>query len=640
MCGIAGIVATRREVVEAVLPAMTDAVRHRGPDDSGQAIVDVGANVLGLGHRRLSIIDLSPAGHQPMQNPQTGDLIIFNGEIYNFPALREELLREGVQFAGHSDTEVLLYGLRRWGAAYIDRLEGMYALAWFDRPNCRLLLARDPVGIKPLYFAWRGDVLLFASEVRAIVASELVPRRLERRAVAGLLAYGAVQEPFTIFEGVEALPAGCWQSIDLKRTGRAAAGRAQRYWTFPEPDPSMDEPQAIERLQATFEAAARDHLISDVPVGVFLSSGLDSTIIASLAARHTDRLRTFTVGFADQPHMSESAAAAETARRIGAEHTDIQINGPDALAACQAWMSSLDQPSADGLNTYVISKAVRSQGIIVALSGLGGDELFGGYGSFSLVPKVARLIRYVSWVPAGVRRALVGAATVGRPESFRQKAADIASAGGGTLPLFLQARRLLSNAELAELGVPAAQSGLTADFVPECVIDELRPDDADRIAALSRMESRLYMGNMLLRDSDANGMAHGLEIRVPALDRRMLDFGHAIPGPVRRPVPTVEKHLLRKAFAPLLRPELTDQAKKGFQLPVGEWMVGPLRDLCVTGLNAVKESRMLRDDAVETIWQTFLSEPARHRWARVMVLVVLGMYMNRLGADAGAHVEM
>lgn len=639
MCGIAGIVATRRAAVAAALPAMTDAVRHRGPDDSGQAIVDVGSNVLGLGHRRLSIIDLSPAGHQPMQNPQTGDLIVFNGEIYNYPSLREELLRDGVQFAGHSDTEVLLYGLRRWGASYINRLEGMYALAWYDRTNQSLLLARDPVGIKPLYVAWRGDVLLFASEVRAIVASGLVPRRLERRAVAGLLAYGAVQEPFTIFEGIEALPAGCWQSIDLKRTGRAAAGRPQRYWSFPQPDPAMDEPQAIARLQTTFEAAARDHLISDVPVGVFLSSGLDSTIIASLAARHTDRLRTFTVGFADQPQMSESAAAAETARRVGAEHTDIQINGPDALAACQAWMSSLDQPSADGLNTYVISKAVRSQGIIVALSGLGGDELFGGYGSFSLVPKAAKLIGYVSWVPARVRRALVGAATVGRPESFRQKAADIASTSGGTLPLFLQARRLLSNAELAELGVPRMQSGLTADFVPESVIEELRPDDPDRVAALSRMESRLYMGNMLLRDSDANGMAHGLEIRVPALDRRMLDFGHAIPGPVRRPTPTSEKYLLRKAFAPLLRPELTDQAKKGFQLPVGEWMVGPLRELCVTGLDVVKRCGMLRGDAVETIWQTFLSEPARHRWARAMVLVVLGKYMDRMGADAPAQAE-
>lgn len=639
MCGIAGIVATRREAVEAALPAMTDAVRHRGPDDSGQAIVELGANVLGLGHRRLSIIDLSPAGHQPMRNPQTGDLIVFNGEIYNYPALREELLRDGVQFAGHSDTEVLLYGLRRWGASYINRLEGMYALAWYDRTNESLLLARDPVGIKPLYVARRGEVLLFASEVRAIVASGLVPRRLERRAVAGLLAYGAVQEPFTIFEGVEALPAGCWQSIDLRRTG-AAAGRPQRYWSFPQPDPAMDEPQAIARLQTTFEAAARDHLISDVPVGVFLSSGLDSTIIASLAARHTDRLRTFTVGFADQPQMSESAAAAETARRIGAEHTDIQINGPDALAACQAWMSSLDQPSADGLNTYVISKAVRSQGIIVALSGLGGDELFGGYGSFSLVPKAAKLIGYVSWVPARVRRALVGAATVGRPESFRQKAADIASTGGGTLPLFLQARRLLSNAELAELGVPRVQSGLTADFVPESAIEELRPDDFDRVAALSRMESRLYMGNMLLRDSDANGMAHGLEIRVPALDRRMLDFGHAIPGRVRRPTPTAEKFLLRKAFAPLLRPELTDQAKKGFQLPVGEWMVGPLRELCATGLSVVKRSGMLRGDAVETVWQTFLREPVRRRWARAMVLVVLGMYMDRLGADAPAQAEM
>lgn len=631
MCGIAGVIAERDEAVRAALPPMVAAQRHRGPDASGETIIRLASCTLGLGHRRLSIIDLSAAGSQPMRNPQTGDLIIFNGEVYNYRRLREELLAGGVQFAGHSDTEVLLYGLRRWGPRFIDRLEGMFAFAWYDAQKGRLLLARDPLGIKPLYYAWAGDALLFASEVRALLAGGMLTPRLDRSAVAGMLAYGAVPEPHTIFEGVRAFPAGCWQEYDLHHLGAGRSATPQRYWRFPQTDSSIDEREAVHRLRDTLERAAEDHLISDVPVGVFLSAGLDSTIVASLAARHTNRLRTFTVGFADQPQMSESAPAAETARRIGAEHVDIQITGPDALAACRDWIEALDQPSIDGLNTYVISLAVRKQGIIVALSGLGGDELFCGYSSFTMAPRAQRLLRYVGWVPRRVRRGISYVATAGRPVSVRSKAADIAGSDGRILSLFLQARRVLSDRELGELGIGPDQPGLTRDFVPEPALAGLELDDPDGVALVSRLESRLYMGNMLLRDSDANGMAHSLEIRVPMLDRRMLDLGYAIPGIVRRPSPDARKHLLRAAFAPHLPESLTKRRKTGFTLPIGEWMHGPLRSLCAEGMDHLKRAGVLRPAGVDAVWSAFLADPSRLRWGRVMSLVALGLYTRRFG---------
>ncbi len=629
MCGIAGVLSTREDVVRSALPPMVEAQRHRGPDDQGVEFLPVGECWLGLGHRRLSILDLSPAGHQPMRHAEFGDLIVFNGEIYNFRRLRQELERDGARFAGCGDTEVLLEGLRRHGDAFLDRLEGMFALAWFDRLNESLLLARDPVGIKPLYLAWRPNALIFASEVRALAASGLIDAKLDRRGVAGVLAYGAVHEPFTIFEGIEAAPGGAAIRIDARRAPQRPPQPAARSWSFPEIDRSISGRDAVERLRSTLEAASADHLISDVPVGVFLSSGLDSTLIATLAARHTDRLRTFTVDFADQPQFSESTLASETARRIGAQHTNLQISGPQALAACAEWLDALDQPSADGLNTYIISKAVRAEGIVVALSGLGGDELLGGYKSFRIVPRAQRHLRRLGWAPGALRRVAARVATAWQPQAVREKAAAMAGGAGDTLSLFLQCRRTLSNGELAALGLRQPPSGLTPEFVPEALLEGVGSDGEDVIAALSRLETRVYMGNMLLRDSDANGMAHSLEIRVPMLDRRMLDLCHAIPGEIRAPHGQPGKHLLRAAFGDLLPASLLEQRKRGFTLPIGQWMVGPLRDLCEQGLRALKATGILAPAAIDAVWTAFAREPGLRRWARPLSLVVLGRYAQR-----------
>lgn len=629
MCGIAGILATDSDRAQGALARMTRAQAHRGPDDEGCEVVPFGPGILGLGHRRLSILDLSAAGRQPMTHPPTGCRIVFNGEIYNFRDLRRDLQREGEVFRGTGDTEVLLAGLARLGPAFLDRLHGMFALAFFDPRSGRLLLARDPAGIKPLYLARAGGAWLFASEVRAILASGLAPRRLDPRGLAGLLAYGAVPEPCTLFHDIRSLPAGAWQEWTAAPTGGWTAGPVRRHWDYPRLDPGLTEAAAVPRLADTLHAAVREHLVSDVPVGVFLSSGLDSTVIAGLAARHTPRPRAFTVTFADQPDFSEQRLAAATARLIGLEHVEVPLPAAEAEDAARAWLDALDQPSMDGLNVYVLSRAVARCGLKVALSGLGADELFGGYPSFRDVPRLRRLVGPLTRLPGPARRGLAAVAGLGRSRAVRGKLADIFTGDTSLRSLALQRRRVLNGRQLAALGLDPAALGLTPDVLPPEAYEGLGPDGDDAVPAIARLEARFYQGNVLLRDADADGMAHGLEIRVPFLDRRLLDLAHAIPGSVRLPPGAPGKHLLRRACAGLLRPELLAQPKRGFTLPLRRWMLGSLRPICEQGLAALKDCRLLRAEGIDAVWHAFLREPESPIWTRALTLAVAGHYLAR-----------
>ncbi|HEX8523536.1 MAG TPA: asparagine synthase (glutamine-hydrolyzing) [Tepidisphaeraceae bacterium] len=626
MCGIAGIIAEKELVVREALAGMVSACRHRGPDDEGIAILPFGQRVVGLGQRRLSIQDLSAAGHQPMVHPQTRDQLIFNGELYNYPALRRELEAVGETFIGHSDTEALLYGLTRWGADYLNRLEGMFAFAFYDAKQQRLMLARDHVGIKPLYVARIDGRILFGSEVRSVLASGLVNRELDSRGVAGLLAYGAVQHPCTIFKNISSFPAGSFQYF------QAANGqeKPKQFWTFPGLRDDVTIGQAIERARTTLEYSVRDHLISDVPVGVFLSSGIDSTVVAALASKYTTGLRSFSVGFADQPDLSELTLAKETAQILELPHTEILVNGGDCERTAVEWLSSLDLPSVDGLNVYIISKMVRAEGIKVALSGQGGDELFGGYpSSFYDVPRLQRIMRRMRWLPSSAKQALATVATVGSSSAVRQKLRDMMKLDGSVSELYLQRRRAMSNGQLAELGLEHSALGLDESFVPAEALENLPGEASDPVWAISQLESRFYQHNMLLRDADANGMAHGLEIRVPILDRRMLDLMLPLPGSVRLPNGIANKHILRQAMLPYLRPALLNQSKRGFTLPIRRWMVGPLRELCEEALRSLKRVGALRQSGIDGIWKSFLAAPESPMWTRAFTLVVLGRYLQQ-----------
>lgn len=604
---------------------------HRGPDDEGAEFVDVGSALLGLGQRRLSIQDLSPAGHQPMIHPDTGDVLVYNGEMYDVAGIRRELESHGSRFRGHSDTEVLLHALTLWGPDCLSRFNGMFAVIYFQRRTSTLLVARDPMGIKPLYYAHAGESLLIASEVRAVLASAMVTPYLSLPAISGLLAFGAVQEPLTFFKTVRAYRPGVWTRYELLPDGTAREEKSRQYWRIPPVDPGLAGQDVVAMVRDRIESAVRDQLISDVPVGVFLSSGIDSTVMAGLAAKNTSRLRTMTVGFAlDSPELSESGAAESTARLLGVEHTDIQISSIEAERSTVQWLESLDQPSVDGLNTFVISKAVRNAGIVVALSGLGGDEFFGGYPTFEDVPRFVRTARRLGGIPPGLRAMIGFAGAFRRGRTVREKAAEMLAIGDDALRVYLHRRRLMSDRQLRLLGLEPLGQGLDRSFLTPEALAEVDAGGQDLIADVSRFESKFYMSNMLLRDTDTNGMAHSLEIRPPLLDQRVVDLAYRIPGSVRLPEGVARKHLLRKAFPDLLRPELLAQPKRGFWLPIRRWMVGPLRDHCEEALGHVKSIEIFRPEAVDDIWRRFCIHPDSQIWSSAFMLCVLGTYMRQV----------
>ena len=642
MCGIAGCWAEEPRIAEANVKRMLVAQAHRGPDDEGLVSLPSACGALVFGHRRLSILDLSPAGHQPMENPATGDWIVFNGEIYNFPELRKELEGDGVQFRSNCDTEVILHAFARWNTDAFDRLHGMFALGLFDRRRQRLILARDPLGIKPLYYAWGGAPgipgcgLLFASELRAMEAAA-PDAGIDRRAWAGVMAFGAVAAPLSMLEGVRVLSPGAWASIEFDQWGqpghhvRMVGVREQRYWDFPAPrtDLGYDE-CAEEEVAGLLRTAVRSHLMSDVPIGVFLSSGLDSTAIASAAAEARDGdIDTFTVALGDDPKMDESPIAQRTAEAIGARYHHIALGEAEVRRLTQQWLDSLDQPSVDGLNTYIISRAVRERGIVVALSGLGGDELFGGYPSFREVPRLARLARATAWIPRGTRRAIAGCLWSTAVQGRREKAMNLAAAGSSLSALYFGRRRLLSDRQMHALGLHAADLGLNDDFLPphcDCLLDA---DEHDPVSAVGVMESRFYMGNMLLRDADVFGMAHGLEIRVPMLDRRLIDFVYSLPGRLRRPHGGVSKPLLARALPPHIPAGLPRLKKRGFALPQARWMAGPLRELFEDLLNVTRQSGLVHPAGVTKIWDDFLKDQTGPTWSRAWLLGVLGAWLRK-----------
>jgi asparagine synthase (glutamine-hydrolysing) len=632
MCGIIGILRERefgvREAVELGMANLT----HRGPDESGLCLVPFGKSVLGLGHRRLSILDLSPLGRQPMVHHPSGCQIIFNGEIYNHRALRRELEDEGESFQTRTDTEVLLAGLARHGERFLKRLEGMFAFGLFDPRGPSLLLARDPAGIKPLYVAQSSEGVVFASEIRAILATGLVERRIDRRGIAGFLAYGAVQHPLTAFSGIASLTPGSLLEIRASSCGKWKSSEPRIFWRLPPEDPSLGEADALVELRARLESAVRDHLIADVPVGLFLSSGLDSTILAGLAVKTTPALKSFTVCFDDQPNVGEKPLAAETAQRFGLEHQELNLSSSAAKRCFQDWLAALDEPSLDGLNVYAISGAVRETGIKVALSGLGADELFGGYPSFRDVPKLNRFAKRVRPLPRRLRRGLATLAAVGRSTTVREKLRDMLESDGSARSMFLHRRRAMSNSQLRRLDVNSTKLGLGADFLtPDSLWDVECSADVKR--QVSQLEFRCYQGNMLLRDADANGMAFGLEIRVPFLDQRILDLVHSLPSAVRFPQRRPGKHLLRAAFQDLLRPEILNQRKRGFTLPIGAWMRGDLRPVCEAALGSLKASGLVRTEGVESVWNSFLKNPDSQIWSRALSLVVLGDFLRRTNAS-------
>lgn len=598
MCGIAGILtpgplSSRHR---AGLAAMRGALRHRGPDGQGEWTSPCGTAA--FAHTRLAVFDRTAAAAQPMSIANGRFTITYNGAIYNLAELRRSLGQRGIRFETHSDTEVILRLYEREGAAAIEQLRGMFALAIWDAGARSCLLARDRFGIKPLYYAVTGGAFAFASEVRALWQSSLVSPDLDPDALYGYLRCGSVPEPATLLREVKCLPAG----HHVTWSGQLPA--PQPYWHLRFGSDGSPETAVADTRRVLADSVER-HFAGDAPVGVFLSGGVDSSAIVALASAAGRRgVKTFSLSFPGTPD-DEGPLARRTAEHFGAEHHTCEMNAVTARSALAAYTRAADQPSIDGLNTYVMAEFARAGGATVVLSGVGADELFGGYHTFTGVPRLAAWHKRFAWtgaVGAGVGRLVESAA----PDVRSRRVADMISRAPGLDNAYQAYRGIFTHAEATAL----AGRFLDADAGPFALPREEAGDSSPQ-DTVSRFELTRYVRNQLLRDGDVMSMAFGVELRTPYLDAEVVDCVSAIPAAVRL---ERGKALLRRAV-PEIPPWVARQPKRCFQFPFEHWIDGEWRKALTAA-----------DDTY----------PAGTIWYRTWCVFALESWMSKI--DRAAHV--
>ncbi len=625
MCGIAGFIDpnTAPEARAVAVDRMCDAMLHRGPDDAGRE--DCGGATLGM--RRLAIFD--PAnGHQPIRTPDGRFTLVFNGAIYNFAALRDELAGHGWSFRTACDTEVLLAAYVQWRSAALSKLRGMFAFGVWDALERSLFLARDPFGIKPLYYRQDGSRLIFASELNALHASGLTQPEIDPFSVSDYLAWLAVPAPRTIYRGIFSLRPGEFATFRAGRLEVASAWEFSRIPTAERVCATREE--FVGELRGRLDDTIRAHLVADVPVGAFLSGGLDSAVVAGLMSRATGKaLRTFSIGF-NESDFSESAAAEATARHIGAVHQTKILTGRDVAADIEKLIGSLDQPTGDGINTYYASQAARAGGVTVALSGLGGDELFGGYPSFTAMPRLARWLPRWRLLPAALRGSILR--QLRRGDTRSRKLADFLEHARSLHHLGALQRRVFSTAGRTTLLHPDARASAQSrsPFHPELSTLSTDLPGADAFATMSAWELRTYMTDVLLRDSDVMSMHHSLELRVPFIDRPFVEWLWRQPTAFKSD-PGQPKSVLAAAAADVLPPGISTRKKRGFSLPFPVWMRGELRPFldATFAPDSIARSGLFDAGAVAQRWQGFLKRDDTREWSRVWSLAVLVAFANR-----------
>jgi asparagine synthase (glutamine-hydrolysing) len=649
MCGIAGIVGRVGEANRAALRRMTDAMVHRGPDGEGVWMGPADTRGWGvmLGHRRLSILDLSTAASQPMIDPQRGDVTVLNGEIYNYLSIRGALEAQGQSLWSSGDTAAMLRLLSLRGFEAVQDLRGMFALALWDPRRRELLLARDALGIKPLYLARNPDAsgewsFAFASEVRALLKSGLLHQpRLRASAVASVVWNGFTVAPETIVDGIESLWPG---EMRVFSQGGQELWR-KRYWTqaaLPEPGTATEND-----VGDALADSVRRHLASDVPLGVFLSGGIDSSAVANVAKRvSNDPVHSFTMAFTEQ-ERNEGEIARAVSQSIGTEHHELVLRQEDFLGQLDEAIGSLDQPSFDGLNSFFMSQAVAKAGFKVALVGSGGDELFGGYTSFRDLPAMASWSRRVGLVPGWVRQ---GAASVvarlkapggqGFPAQTRwAKLPMMVEAGSDRLALYQSAYALfLPQTHRHLLGAAASGLNGTSWGLPLDQVDALTREMAGRsdLASIAALEQRLFLGERLMRDTDSTSMAASIETRLPLVDQQLLETVAALSDESRF-MPVRTKSMLRRTGLDGLDPALFDRPKSGFELPYDQWLRGQLGSEVGAVLTdrAWMEGIGLSPQGVADLWQAFQSGSPGLYWTRTWCLYALAVWARRHGLEMG-----
>ncbi|MGZ3864412.1 MAG: asparagine synthase (glutamine-hydrolyzing) [Bacteroidia bacterium] len=627
MCGISGIISSRHPS-DKIIPAlqrMNDAIAHRGPDAEGTW----NDGYAYFGHRRLSIIDLSDAGKQPLFSFDKRYVIIYNGELYNYKELRLELQRaiQGTNerpylFTTQTDTEVILAAYVRWGKDCLHRFNGMYAFAIYDTVEKTVFIARDRMGIKPLYYSYQNNTLLFASEIRSVLRSGLIEKNVNRDSLVDYLQYQTVHAPDTMIEGINMLMPG---NFILLEKGEI---KVQAYWQIEKSVNYESEEKTYGEIctdvRNLFYAAVERRLVADVPFGAFLSGGIDSSaVVGAMAKVSSQQVKTFSVVF-DESEFSEAQYARLVAKKFNTDHHEIKLSPADFLQQLPEALNAMDHPSGDGPNTYIVSKATRRAGITMALSGLGSDEIFCGYEIFKRSYKLEkqwwlnfapRILR----VPAGVAMKNFG------KNVSSQKMGEIISKPlinfASSYPLSRQV--LLDHDVKKLLG--------RGDLPMNKVYRFLRMLDYDkkdhRLSKYSIAEISMYMQNVLLRDTDQMSMAVALEVRVPFLDYKLVEYVLGVKDKYK--YPHTPKKLLTDSLQELLPAEIINRKKMGFVLPWEHWMKNELKVFCEEKLNSA-EDLGLNKAHTQLLWQKFLKNDPRVSWSRIWPLVTLSNWKTRL----------
>jgi asparagine synthase (glutamine-hydrolysing) len=575
MCGLVAFFAyhpVAPEISRDELRTIRDHMGARGPDGVGEWFSADGR--AGLGHRRLSIIDLSEAGSQPMTNEDGTIQLAFNGEIYNYQALREKLVRQGHRFRSQSDSEVLVHLYEERGEEMVHDLRGMFAFALWDSRRNALLLARDSYGVKPLYYADDGWTVRVASQVKALLAGSHVSLTPEPAGVAGFYLTGSVPEPFTIYQEIRAVPAG--STVWVSHLGASAPRKyfsiAQVFHDARKETGRLTEPELKQVVHDALLDSIRHHLIADVPVSAFLSAGVDSGTVVGLAREAgAEDMQTVTLAFEEyrSTHDDEAPLARDVARIYGCNHRTRPLNEAEFQSDLPKILAVMDQPSIDGINAYFISKAAAEIGVKVALSGLGGDELFSGYPSFRDVPRWVNSSRLASHVP-GLGRLTRSMVSHLMPRETSPKLAGMIEYGGSYPGAYLLRRGLFMPWELKDiLGQEMAVEGLRRLAPLRLIGNAMTPDPESGYSRVAALEASMYMRNQLLRDTDWASMAHSVEVRVPLVDVNLLRA--LAPALVRHPG-LASKKLLAQIAHPALPSGVSQRGKTGFNVPLNHWL--------------------------------------------------------------------
>jgi asparagine synthase (glutamine-hydrolysing) len=612
MCGIAGIFNyIERRPADGIIKKMTSSMEHRGPDASGFYHDEH----IALGHTRLSIIDLSDCSNQPMHDHSGRYHIVFNGEIYNYQELRYQL--KDYPFATNGDTEVILAAYATWGTESFQRLAGMFAFAIWDNPKRELILVRDRLGVKPLYYHDTGSSFLFSSEIRSILASGPVNLTVNNEAVSGFLQFQSVVSPETVVSGIFSLDAGACMTVSAK--GR----NTYKYWdiTTKRNTGAREDRTAIkQKINKLLRQSVQRRMVSDVPVAAFLSGGIDSSAVVGLMAAVSDKpVNTFTVGFEEQ-EFDESRYANLIAKKFKTNHTQITLKAADFLDDLVPALDAMDTPTGDGINSFVVCRAIRKSGIKVALSGVGGDELFAGYPIFR---QYLKLMRYKRLWKSGspVRHAVAGmlgnnnSRTHRYRQLLRSETADISSFYPGF-------RQIVSKEMLSDFTTLPLYN------------DPLTNTDREHLISgyplLSQVSIAEYLGytqHTLLKDMDQMSMANSLEVREPFFDHELIEYVLNIPD--REKAPHFPKQLLVESLGDLLPEDIVHRRKQGFVLPWKQWMKADLKSFCEKYLKDISQRDFIQEKKLMALWQRFLKDDTHVRWLEIWVFVVLEYWLQK-----------